>query len=414
MPTLNLANFNIVCATFGGFIAIFGLTSYLLKDRCYLGEAYYSLGFEEELATVTLYFTRLVLCIQLVIAGVQLPSQYLRYEWKSLAWLLGPGMTAMWLSTSLLVWGMVPHLSFLHSLAVGACVTPTDPVLSNSIVKGKFADQKVPKDLQKVIISESGANDGLGYPFLFIALYLIKYTGSRGAGQPGGARLAMSYWFGETWFYVIVLGVIYGTTVGFIAAKLLHWAEDRNDRFRQRTSDDALQQTTDMLLNYAVFAWFGAVCPWSLFAHSEVIPSYRLIFLGILVLLFRRIPMVYALQSQIWQIQGRQQMLFTGFFGPIGVSAIFYLYVSLDFLRHVTVDGVVREDAARLQEVGHGLSVPLGKLGSKALKRFSKTTKSEADLEDPDSPDSFHLGERLKHESNIQPPKEGQHQEQRC
>jgi sodium/hydrogen antiporter len=35
-------------------------------------------------------------------------------------------------------------------------------VLSNSIVKGKFADKNVPKDLQKIIVAESGANDGLG------------------------------------------------------------------------------------------------------------------------------------------------------------------------------------------------------------------------------------------------------------
>jgi NhaP-type Na+/H+ or K+/H+ antiporter len=46
-------------------------------------------------------------------------------------------MTVMWLVTSLLVFAFVPHISFLQALAVGACVTPTDPVLSNSIVKGK-------------------------------------------------------------------------------------------------------------------------------------------------------------------------------------------------------------------------------------------------------------------------------------
>lgn len=34
------------------------------------------------------------------------------------------------------MWALVPHIPFLHALAVGACVTPTDPVLSNSIVKG--------------------------------------------------------------------------------------------------------------------------------------------------------------------------------------------------------------------------------------------------------------------------------------
>ena len=187
----------------------------------------YANGSIIKLGTITLYFTRLVLGVQLVLAGVQLPSKYLFREWKSLSLLLGPGMTAMWLCSSLMVWGMVPHLPFLHALAVGACVTPTDPVLSNSIVQGKFADKNIPKDLQRIIIAESGANDGLGYPFLFLALYLVKYTGEGGAGQIGGARTAMGLWFGETWGYTIILSVIYGATVGWIAKELLHWAEEK-------------------------------------------------------------------------------------------------------------------------------------------------------------------------------------------
>lgn len=188
----------------------------------------YARGSEATLETITLYFTRLVLGVQLVLAGVQLPSRYLLRQWKSLAWLLGPGMTAMWLSTSLLVWALVPKVSFLHSLAIGACVTPTDPVLSNSIVKGKFADQYVPKDLQRIIIAESGANDGLGYPFLFLALYLIQYTGEHGLGQIGGARKAMGLWFGETMGYTIALSVVYGIAVGWLAKELLHGAEERS------------------------------------------------------------------------------------------------------------------------------------------------------------------------------------------
>ena len=354
----------------------------------------YALGSQDNLDAITLYFTRLVLGVQLVLAGVQLPSKYLQHEWKSLALLLGPGMTGMWICSSLLVWAMVPNLSFLHSLAIGACVTPTDPVLSNSIVKGKFADKNIPKDLQKIIIAESGANDGLGYPFLFLALYLIKYVGSDGAGQPGGARLAMGYWFGETWGYTIILSVLYGATVGYIAKELLHWAEEKrfvdresflvfaitlalfitgtcgmigsddvlacfitgnafthDDWFRLKTKDDSLQPTIDMLLNLSIFMWFGAVCPWASFAHNDVIPLYRLIFLGILILLFRRLPVVFALHWNIWQIEEKQQALFVGFFGPIGVSAVFYLYMSLEFLGAITVDGVVREDAARLEDI---------------------------------------------------------------
>ncbi|KAK5462617.1 hypothetical protein LTS15_002329 [Exophiala xenobiotica] len=462
MPTLVVTNFNIVCSVLGGFITLFGLVSYLLKERFYLSEALISLvagvifsphatnfikpldyagGIEENLDTITLYFSRLVLGVQLVLAGVQLPSRYLYTEWKPLALLLGPGMTLMWISASLLVWAMVPHLSFLHALAIGACVTPTDPVLSNSIVKGKFADKNIPKPLQKIIIAESGANDGLGYPFLFLALYLIKYTQDGGAGQPGGASKAMGYWFGETWGYTIILSVVYGIAVGWLAKEMLHFAEERkfvdresflvfaitlalfitgtcgmigsddvlacfvagnaftwDDWFRLETADDSLQPTIDMLLNISVFLWFGAVCPWASFRSNDVIPVYRLIFLGILILLFRRIPMIFAMHKKIRQIEEFQQAAFVGFFGPIGVSAIFYLYVSLDFLNQVTVDGVIREDAAHLQEVMrvviwflaicsivvHGLSVPLGKLGYHFPRTISQALSSDREDDEPD------------------------------
>lgn len=248
MPNLAVVNFNIVCATLGGFITLFGLVSYLLKEKYYLSEAListlaglifsphatnfikplqYANNSEVDLETITLYFTRLVLGVQLVLAGVQLPSKYLWTEWRSLSLLLGPGMCVMWIITSLLVWAMVPDINFLFALAVGASVTPTDPVLSNSIVKGKFADKNIPPPLQKIIIAESGANDGLGYPFVFLALYLIKFTGDHGLGVEGGAGKAMALWFYETWAYTILMSVAYGALVGWLAKELLHWAEER-------------------------------------------------------------------------------------------------------------------------------------------------------------------------------------------
>lgn len=187
----------------------------------------YARGSQESLNDITLYFSRLVLGVQLVLAGIQLPSRYLRKEWKPLSLLVGPIMTLMWLCTSLLIWAMVPRLPYLHALAIAASVTPTDPVLSNVIVKGRFADANVPKELQKIIIAESGANDGLGYPFLFCALYLIKYIGDGGRAVPGGAHTAMRLWFAETWGYTILLSVAYGAIVGWVAKEALHYAEGR-------------------------------------------------------------------------------------------------------------------------------------------------------------------------------------------
>lgn len=163
-----------------------------------------------------------------------------------------------------------------------------------------------------------------------------------------------------------------------------------------------------MLLNVAVFVWFGAITPWYQFAHNNVIPIYRLIPLGILVLLLRRLPVVYALHKKIHQIEEVRQALFVGFFGPIGVSAIFYLYVSLEFLRGITVDGVQRQDAARLgdimtvviwflavcsivsyttqsgcnimftrEQVVHGISIPVGKLGFHIPRTISAAISSD-------------------------------------
>ncbi|KAI1842748.1 hypothetical protein JX265_005074 [Neoarthrinium moseri] len=479
MPTLVLTNFNIIVSFLGGFISLFGLVSYLLKEKFYMSEALisllagvtfsphaanlirpleYALGSEENLNYITLYFSRLVLGVQLVLAGVQLPSRYLQKEWKSLSLLLGPVMTCMWLVTSLLVWGLVPNLPFLHALAIGACVTPTDPILSNVIVKGKFADHNVPKQLQRIIIAESGANDGLGYPFLFFALYLIQYIGDGGQTFSGGAGKAIGLWFGETWGYTIILSIVYGTVVGWIAKELLHYAENRkwvdresflvfavslalfitgtcgmvgsddvlacfiagnaftwDDWFRLETLDEyafpvfSLQPTIDMLLNVTIFLWYGAVCPWTLFAHNHVISIGRLIALGILILLLRRLPIVLSLHKYVHQLQDIRQALFMGYFGPVGVSGIFYLYITLEFLEMLKQGEHQREDVANMGEavtvvvwfvaicsvVVHGLSIPLGKFGFYLPRTLSRTLTTD------DQGESFNIRDRV---SSFLPP----------
>lgn len=180
--------------------------------------------------------------------------------------------------------------------------------------------------------------------------------------------------------------------------------------------DDSLQPTIDMLLNVSIFMWFGAVCPWHQFVSNNVIPIYRLIPLGILVLLLRRLPMVLAFHKKIPQIEEVKHAAFVGFFGPIGVSAIFYLYVSREFLRDIEVDGQQREDAAHLAEVlnvviwflavcsitVHGLSIPLGKLGLYLPRTISTALSSErvsasqsmARASDPDEPHVPHWGQQ--------------------
>lgn len=175
----------------------------------------------------------------------------------------------------------------------------------------------------------------------------------------------------------------------FIAGNVFTW----DDWFRAETQDDSLQPTIDMLLNVAIFMWYGAVCPWHKFLANDVIPIYRLIPLGIMILIFRRIPMVLAYYKcgLVHQVKDMRQALFTGYFGPMGVSAVFYIYVSREFLREIRVDGQTRPDALHLMEgidvvcwfmvvcsiVVHGMTVPLGKLGFYLPRTFSRAISSE-------------------------------------
>ena len=70
---------------------------------------------------------------------------------------------------------MVEPLTWLESLMCAACVTATDPVLASSVVgKGKFA-KRVPKHLRDVLSAESGCNDGMAFPFIYLSYYLIHY-----------------------------------------------------------------------------------------------------------------------------------------------------------------------------------------------------------------------------------------------
>lgn len=111
--------------------------------------------------------------------------------------------------------------------------------------------------------------------------------------------------------------------------------------------EDTLQPTIDLVLNMAIFIWLGAVCPWRSFVDGSVVPVGRLFLLGILVLLLRRLPVIFALHRMIPQIAGSRDALFMGFFGPIGISAIFYCYLGVEFLGSMAQDNPAAE---QLQE----------------------------------------------------------------
>lgn len=94
----------------------------------------YSWGNASETNYVTYELTRLVVGVQVLFTGISLPKAYLRKEALSLTVLLFGVMTIAWFISALLIWGLIPDLTYLESLAIAAAITPTDPVLANRCV----------------------------------------------------------------------------------------------------------------------------------------------------------------------------------------------------------------------------------------------------------------------------------------
>ena len=143
-------------------------------------------------------------------------SEYVKKEWFSIAMLLGPAMVFMWLVSSLCVY-LVMGFGWWESMMIGACLAPTDPVLANAVIKGKFANRYIPGHLRNLLSVESGANDGLGFPFLMLPIFMTLHRENIGA--------ALTEWLLRTWLYEIFFSIVVGFILGWLAKKLLEKSE---------------------------------------------------------------------------------------------------------------------------------------------------------------------------------------------
>ncbi len=300
--------------------------------------------------------TRLTLAVSLMGVALRLPERFPFRSWRTLAVLLGFVMPLMWLVSGLLVY-LILGLPFLVALLVGAVVTPTDPVVSSTIVTGDVAEKNLPDRLRYTLSGESGANDGLAYPFVFLPILLLM----RPAGE------AWSHWLTHTLLWEVGTAVAFGALIGYGAGWLLEWAEARDtveetfflaytialslvvlgaakligsdgilavfvagisfdlavkgDREQQRQ----VQEVGTRFFILPIFVLLGLTIPW----EGWMKLGWGGLILVIAVLLLRRLPVVLALKPWLGLVRGRGDALFLGWFGPIGVAALYYANLSV-------------------------------------------------------------------------------------
>ncbi|RKO95582.1 hypothetical protein CAUPRSCDRAFT_9045, partial [Caulochytrium protostelioides] len=169
-------------ALVGGFTLIFGFVSLAVKEKLFLSESLVAtvIGIlfgprvidafdpfrfgRDNINNITLQFSQIVIGVQVMAAAVSIPKTYWRKQWGTLLILWGPIMFYMWISTAIVVY-LVTRVNFRDSLIIAASCAPTDPILANSIVSGRFADMHISLPIRYLLSAESAGNDGIGTLF---------------------------------------------------------------------------------------------------------------------------------------------------------------------------------------------------------------------------------------------------------
>jgi NhaP-type Na+/H+ or K+/H+ antiporter len=128
--------------------------------------------------------------------------------------LIGMPLTIL-LGTVVAKW-VSPDQPWTLALLLAAILTPTDAALGQAVVSGP----SVPKRISESINVESGLNDGLALPVVLLAAIMASHaSGYEGESVPDSLAAFT--------LLQIVLGPLVGGGVGYIAAKLLDIAVER-------------------------------------------------------------------------------------------------------------------------------------------------------------------------------------------
>lgn len=358
-----MREFNVALLVVGALVLVVGLASGYLQRRSVLSEPLIALligvvlgplgfgvlrprGWGDPLAILE-EVTRLTLALSLMSTALRLPRGYLRGHWRPLALMLGVVMPLSWLVVGGLgAWLGLPPLI---ALLVGAVAAPTDPVLAGAIVSGEAARQNIPGRVRHLLSAESGANDGLAYPLALLPILLLHRPAAEALSEwllrvvlwevLGSAALGVLLGWLAGWArcvvrpgqpdeidltsvgalaFVILAGTkllgMDGVFAVFVAGVTLKATQPQLERAQ------GTQEALNRFFVLPVFVLLGLLLPW----REWVALGWAGVTLALGALVLRRLPLVLALRPLIAPLHRPRDALLLGWFGPIGVGALFY------------------------------------------------------------------------------------------
>ena len=166
---------------------------------------------------LTEHLTEFVVLVALMGAGLKLDRRVGWRRWATTWRLLGLSMPLTIALIALLGW-MALGLDPAAALLLGAALAPTDPVLASDVQVGppKSGEED---EVRFALTSEAGLNDGLAFPFVYLAVALALAKGTGGE--------ILSHWLLVDVVWKLAAGFAIGWLTGRVMGILAFRISDR-------------------------------------------------------------------------------------------------------------------------------------------------------------------------------------------
>lgn len=156
-----------------------------------------------------LRLSEIAVIISLMGAGLKISRDFSLSGYRVPLLLVVVTMMGCIASTALLGWwfGLVPA----SALLLAAVFAPTDPVLAGEMQVELEEDEDEEHPVQFNLTAEAGINDGMAFPFTWMAIWIAMYGFDTGEW--------LSTWFLKDVLYRIVVGVV----IGYLSGRLFAW-----------------------------------------------------------------------------------------------------------------------------------------------------------------------------------------------
>ncbi|HUR12204.1 MAG TPA: cation:proton antiporter [Flavitalea sp.] len=203
----------------------------------------------------TIRISELVVIISLMGTGLKIDQRFSLKEWKIPFRLVIITMILCIAAVTFCCWYFL-GFNLPSSLLIGAVLAPTDPVLASDVQVGPPLE-KQKNNIRFSLTAEAGLNDGMAFPFTWLAIRLALLAGTSTTFSG-----VLFEWLVVDVFYKIVMGVIAGYLMGRLLAYLVfHLPEKRHflvtkDGFVALSATLLVYGMTELISGYGFIAVF--------------------------------------------------------------------------------------------------------------------------------------------------------------